>query len=426
MLSIDQKIEGEIESLAFGGEGILRHQGFVIFVPFTAPGDRIVCRITNVKRSFAKGVLVEILTRSKDRVKPPCPYFGTCGGCQLQHLNLQTQLQYKLNAVTDALKRIGHLSFPPFSIQPAEKNWAYRQHITLHLRPKGVGFEAGYIGQDNRSLVVIKECPIFTEASNPIIPLLQNLVAQIANPHQEGGRVILLKNHRGQYIFSFQFGPQFEIRKSLFEMMLQNPLVAGIAVQTPQKEWILGDIFCEQQIEGLTFRYSPKTFIQNHPDQSAAIARQICRLASSQKNILDLYCGYGTTSLLLGKQGHSVLGMEWNQHAIQFAKENASLNGLKNVCFQQGDVEKLLPHWVKNNKADLIIVNPPRQGLAKGVVETLLTASPQSIIYVSCMPATLARDLGTLSAAYKIKGGYVYDMFPQTAHVETLVLLGRI
>jgi len=428
MLTVNQIIEGEIETIAFGGEGILRFRGFVIFVPFTAIGDRISCRIAEVKRSFAKGVLVEIKHASSYRTEPLCPYFGTCGGCQLQHLKEQAQLKYKLAAVTDALKRIGHLSIPTFPIVPATANWSYRRHITLHLRAKNEGFEAGYIGQDNHSLVVVQTCPIFNEPHHPILKQLQQFVRQLPNPLRQEGRVIILKNHRDQFILSFQFETKYSIHLNIFQAALQqSPLLAGIIVQTPEEQVSLGDPYCEEKFEGLTFRFSPQTFIQNHPEQSAKIYRQIRQLAgqSSQQHILDLYCGFGITSLLLAQQGNPVTGIEYNADAMRFAQENTAFNHLKNIHFLQGDVERVLPRWLKNHQASLIILNPPRQGLAKGVVQTLLKTNVESLIYVSCMPATLARDLNVLCQQYQLQQGWVYDMFPQTAHVETLVYLKK-
>jgi 23S rRNA (uracil1939-C5)-methyltransferase len=429
MLAVDQIIEGEIETIAFGGEGILRYRGFVVFIPFTAVGDRITCRITEMKRSFAKGILIELKYASRYRTQPLCPYFGTCGGCQLQHLQPQAQLKYKLHAVQDALKRIGHLSIPPFPIIPATANWSYRRHITLHLRPKEEGFEAGYIGQDNCSLVVVQTCPIFNEPDDPILKQLQHLVEQIPNPSQQEGRVTILKNHRHQFILSFQFKSQIAMNLKIFQTALQQlPDIAGIVVQTPDEHIALGDPYCEEKIEGLTFRFSPQTFIQNHPEQSLNIYRQIGQLANSsmQQQVLDLYCGFGMTSLLLAQQGHFVTGIEINAEAIRFAQENAVFNHLKNIHFMQGDVEKILPRWRKTHQASLIIVNPPRQGLTKRVVQILLKSSVESLIYVSCMPSTLARDLNLLSEKYQIKEGWVYDMFPQTAHVETLIHLKNL
>lgn len=426
MLTVGEVIEGEIEAIAFGGEGILRYRGFVVFIPFTAIGDRISCRLTEIKRSFAKGVLITIQRASHYRTPPPCPYFETCGGCQLQHLNTEAQLKYKLGTVIDALKRIGHLSLPPLQIIPASSNWAYRRHITLHLKPKGEGFEAGYIGQDNHSLIVIQTCPIFNEPHHPIIQQLQHLVAQLSNPLKQEGRVTVLKNEKEQFILDFRFKEKFEINQKIFQTALQqSPYLAGIIVQTPNQQYTLGDLYCEQKLEGLTFRFSSQIFSQNHPEQSAQIYRQMCELAgrAPQQQVLDLYCGFGISSLLLAQQGHSVTGVEYNREAIKFAQENASFNQLKKAHFIQGDVQKVLPQCLKKEKYSLIIMNPPRQGIAKGVLQTLLKAQVDALIYISCMPATLARDLNILCQHYHLQEGRVYDMFPQTAHVETLVYL---
>lgn len=429
LLALDQMIEGEIETIAFGGEGILRYRGFVVFVPFTAVGDRIVCQIKEIKSSFAKGNLVHVLHASSYRTQPQCPYFGICGGCQLQHLNDQAQLKYKENAVSDALKRIGHLSVPSIQVAPASLKWAYRRHITLHLRPKDKGFEAGYIAQDNTSLVVVQTCPIFNELHHPILQQVQQLVHHISNPNQQEGRLTILKNHRDQFILSFLFDHALPIDLKIFQTTLQQtPSLAGILIQTSKEQIRLGDPYCEQKIENLTFRFSPQAFIQNHAEQSANIYRKICQLSAqvSQRHILDLYCGFGMTTLLLAQQGYQMTGMEYNHEAIQFAQENAAANHIKNAHFMQGDVEKLLPRWLKMHQASLILTNPPRQGMSKGVVQALLKAQAEHLIYVSCMPSTLARDLSLLCAKdYQIQECHAYDMFPQTAHVETLVYLKR-
>lgn len=427
MLTIDQMIEGKIETIAFGGEGIFRYQGFVVFVPFTAVGDHILCRVSEIKRSFAKGIVIELIDASQDRTPPLCPYFGICGGCQLQHLKVEAQLKYKLTAVTDTLERIGHLSLPPFQLVPTTTPWSYRRHITLHLKPKEQGFEAGYIGQDNHSLVVIQTCPIFNTLDHPILQQLQLLVKKLFHSKQEG-RLTVLKNHRDQFILFFQFEHLDDKNFPLLQSALQEfPYLAGIMIQTADKHLSFGDCQCEQKLEGLTFRFSPQTFIQNHPEQSVNIYRQICELAarSFQHHILDLYCGFGMASLLLAQQTDRVTGIEYNPEAIKFAQTNASSNHFKNIDFIQGNVQKVLPYWLKKHQASLVIVNPPRQGLTKEVIKTLLKAQIDSMIYVSCLPSTLARDLNLLCQYYELQEGIVYDMFPQTAHVETLVYLKK-
>lgn len=428
-LNVQDRIEGKIEKIAFGGEGILRYRGFVIFVPFTAPGDFVTCQIKEVKKSFARAELISIQTLSPYRTTPLCPYFGTCGGCQLQHLIAQEQILYKKEAVKDALKRIGHLKTPDFSVISTELQWNYRRHITLHLKPHLGAFQAGYIGADHYSLVAIKTCPIFNKKEDLIIQQVQELVGTLSNPSQQEGRVTILKNELHQYILSFYFDIPFSVEERVLKHALQNyPLFAGILFKSSNQQLHVGNTYSEQKLEGLTFRFTPQAFIQNHPEQSANIYREIGKLAGDHRElkILDLYCGFGITSLLLAKQKHRVIGIEYNGEAIAFAQENALANRLNQVRFVQGDVNKQVPKIAKEFKPDLILMNPPRQGLSKKIIQTLLLTQPKEMIYVSCMPATLARDLALLCQKdYEIQEGKIYDMFPQTAHVETLIHLVR-
>lgn len=418
-------IEGTIDNLAFGGEGILRHEGFVIFVPFTAPGDTIRCRIQKVKKSFATATLEEVLQNGPHRTVPLCPYFGTCGGCQIQHIDASEQMRYKVQSVQDAFKRIGHLSLPPMMVYPANLKWAYRRHVTLHLRPKDESFEAGYIGIDDRSLVVIETCPIFNLADDPIIHNIQKLVSQLPNTQRQKGKLMILKNQNHHYILSFHFEQKLPFSIDQWKRLIgQYSQIAGAIISSPGQEYKIGNPYCLQDLEDLTFRFTPQAFVQNHPEQSLKIYQHICQLTTSgQKNILDLYCGFGITSLLLARQGHQVTGIEVNPKAIEFAKANATANHLTSVKFERGDVEEWMPR-LTTPYPDLVLMNPPRTGLSDGVVQALLKLKPKEMIYISCMPSTLARDLAKLcQSAYQVKECAVYDMFPQTAHVETLVYL---
>lgn len=426
---IDDLIEGTVESLAFGGEGILRYNDFVFFIPFTIPGEKVICRVTQVKRSFGYAQIVKISQPSSFRVKPKCPYFGTCGGCQLQHLDYKKQLEYKFNAVQDALKRVGHLSSPtPFPIISLPPYWNYRRHVTLQLKPHGNAFKAGYIAKDNQSLVMIQTCPIFNEIDQPILDFLQNLLSQLLNLKKQTGRITLLKNSHSQFILFFQFEEGFEVELNFFKNTLQqNPLVAGILIKVFGKKTIsLGNIYAEQEIEGLPFYFTPQVFIQNNIEQSSAIYRKVCELAKQipHQHILDLYCGFGITSSLLAQQGHQVVGIECNPFSIELAQANAFKNSLNNLKFIAGSVENKIDHLLKMKPFDTVLMNPPRKGLSKEVINYLIKTQPRYLLYISCMPSTLARDLKVFCEQnYQLKEGFIYDMFPQTAHVETLVCL---
>ena len=422
---IGEFLEGTVDALAFGGEGIVRQEGFVVFIPFVAIGDHLRYRLTEVKKSFARGVCLEVLQPGPHRTIPRCPYFGICGGCQLQHLDYTAQMSYKHAAVVDALKRIGHLTIPQFDLVPAHLQWAYRRHITLHLIPKAHGFAASYIGIDHHSPVTIATCPIFNEADDKVIEQLQTALQHLPHSGQQNGRLTVMKNQRGQYVLYLQFESKLKITPQALQTFWQaQSSCAGLLVDTKSKSLVFGDPYCELEIDKLRLRFTPQTFVQNHPEQSATLYREILTLVNQKPNrrILDLYCGFGVTSLLLAHSGHNVTAIEVNAESIALARGNANDNNTPHIQFVADDVARVLPDYAKEGKTiNMVLLNPPRTGLSKEIVQALLKIKPAEILYVSCLPATLARDLAQLD--YKIRHIRAFDMFPQTAHVETLVHL---
>lgn len=423
-------ITGEITGLSSSGQGVLRHEGLVVFIPYSAPGDQLTCRIMHRKRTFATAEIVEIHKESTQRTVPPCPYYGLCGGCQLQHVDYHSQLEHKRQCVEEAFRRIGHLKdvvVPP--IVPAQQQWGYRRHISLTLRPQGnSGFVLGYIANDNRSLIPVEHCLIFVDDTNKIIQEVGAAVAQLHVMPDNQGKATILKQEEGQYLICLNLSHLPNNCPEIFESCLQKHRHwAGIIVSAPGKTLTFGTPTAKLHLDGLHFSFSPQAFIQNNPEQSLNIYRAICQLAkkSKIKDVLDLYCGIGISSLLLAKQGCTVLGVESNLTAVRLAKANASSNRLPHARFVQGDVQEVLTGILRQQMADLILVNPPRTGLTPEIIATLLKQSPAELIYISCMPATLARDLSLLCACYRIDSCQVFDMFPRTAHVETLVHLKK-
>lgn len=423
-------IEGEITALAFGGEGILRYEGLVIFVPFTAIGDQLVCRITQRKKNFAYAELIEILQESPHRIKPACPHFGVCGGCQLQHLNYKAQLEHKHQCLEDGLKRIGKLpidSIPP--IIAAKAQWAYRRHITLTLKGNTEGtFSIGYIATDNRSLIQINQCPIFTSPTDPIINQISEFAHKLTCSSTSEGKAMILKSDLdNKYLFSFHFQrlPDNAIELSKKAINLYENW-SGIFLKAPGFFQSFGLIATKLIIDDLSISFSPGAFLQNHPEQSTNIYRTIRKIAKEAKQgtVLDLYCGIGITSLMMAKDGKTVIGVESNAEAIKLAKQNAKLNNIESASFIQGDVKNVLAKLLKKDLPVLAVINPPREGLEKSVIKALIEGKTEEMIYVSCMPTTLARDLKELCQEnYQIVFCQGYDMFPQTGHVETLVHL---
>jgi len=424
---------GVVSGIAFGGQGIIRSQtpggGLVVFVPFTAVGEKIRFRITQVKSSFAQGELIEVLQKSPDRISPLCPYFGTCGGCQFQHLKYSNQLQIKQQILRDALERIGKLkNVDILPIVPADNQWAYRRHIAMHLSPQEVqGYKVGYFGLDNVSLLDIKQCPIFIDHSCDLLVTLQQFAKRLDSIPGNEGRVSLFKNGLDAFIIHFQFGKCPSNFRSVMESVLkENTRISGILGSFPNNTIALGQIESNLQIGDLIFTYSPLAFIQNHPEQSEKIYRRIVGIAQevNASKVMDLYCGIGISSIMLGATGISTVGVEYNHEAIRLAILNAAQNDMKKSEFLQGDAQSLVRKLIKEQKPELVLVNPPRQGLSVQMVKSLLEGRPKHIVYVSCMPATLARDLkGLCEERYKVIECQPYDMFPQTTHLETIVNL---
>ncbi len=439
MTSETDLFDGTVSTVAFGGNGIIRSQndpqttstasGLVVFVPYTASGDHIRYRITEQKKNFANGEMVELIEGSPKRTSPLCQYFGVCGGCQLQHVTYNEQLAYKKEWVEDALKKqagLPNLTVP--NVIPSEQQWAYRRRISLTLKAHYRHYKVGYIGTDHHSLIEIDECPIFQYKQDRSINTTRKIISFLCpGSERDDAKVTIIKQSSHHFILHFHFKKMPKNGEEIFKKALKDfSELVGILATSPDTTFQFGQVEITIPIEELNFTFSPKAFIQNHPEQSSNIYRSICTHAKKieRGNLLDLYCGIGVSSLLLAKQGFNVTGTEASGPAIQLAKINAKQNKVSNIRFVKGDVATVLKAQLEKEKPIAAIVNPPREGLSKHVVETILNSPPATLIYVSCMPPTLARDLKLLCLkTYDVHHIELYDMFPQTAHVETLIVL---
>jgi 23S rRNA (uracil1939-C5)-methyltransferase len=407
MYSQGNFITGEIGSLAFGGSGILRcADRMVVFVPFTAPKDLIECRLVQVKKNYAVGELSKLISKGPDRIEPRCPYFGTCGGCQLQHLNYSAGCNYKQNAVRDALKH-------DVDMNPAQETWGYRRHITLTLEPLSRGFRVGYITMDNASLIEVKQCPIFLTEKTPIFETIAAICSELDSSKSKEGKVKIVKTGKGEVCLLFHFDvipPNF---KEVCKTVSLPPSIT------------IGDTTFSIQVEGITFLTQAGLFLQNHEEMSRKIYKEVKRIVEKSKPdvLLDLYCGIGISSIIAAPFAKEVYGVEWDKKAIEFAKKNGA--DFPHVHFEANDVDKALKRLL-NKEPSLVIVNPPRIGLSKEAAEMLRSSRCPALVYISCQPATLERDLKILQKGdFKIEKASAFDMFPQTGHVETLVYLTR-
>lgn len=425
MTEKNERVKGKIETIAFGGEGILRDQGLVVFVPFTAPGDTATIELFAKKKNFAKGKLIFLEDPSPMRTEPKCPYFGLCGGCQLQHLNYSAQIAVKQTFVRDALKRIGKIEVADITVVPSKLKWHYRRHIRLKLKKDGGGFAAGYTGCDNISFLPIAECSIFLPSNHTLFLSLKPLLSSLQNEGIDEGSLRIIKTDDDKFLLVFAFNADIPKNSSICEKALADHREwQGIIMHSPKQQMQWGETDCKAELLGLKAYFSPLGFVQNHPEQSLNLYQAILdSLPQNSEKILDLYCGIGLTSLLFARAGKTVIGVEAHVETIKLAKENASANHLS-IEFFAGSAESLGVQLLKTRRPDVVLCNPPRTGLDDALVQVLIEEKPPSLLYVSCMPSTLARDLQKL-----IQGGYQidqirgFDMFPQTTHVETLVSL---
>ena len=407
-----------INTVAFGGEGVARRDGLVIFVPFTLPGEVIQCSIHQKKTHFARAHLLQVLQKNPHRITPPCPYFSFCGGCQLQHADYSLQLELKQRFVSDSLTRIGKISFSVPPVIPSSQAFSYRRHISLKLGKIEDHWQLCFSALDG-SLLPIHSCLLFHEPGDAILTHLQASFAQINPLSLCEGRVKLLKQENG-YVGACTFNTKLSIQTKEQLRTLLLPHLLSIHFQDePEPPLFFSSM-------GLSIQYSPSSFVQNHPEQSEAIYAYVVDLLQDSHKIPDLYCGIGISSLLLAKQNKKVIGIEVNSTAIQLANSNAALNNISSISFISAPAEKATKETIDSFQPDSILVNPPKTGLDPLVKEALLASPIHSIVYVSCHPPTLARDLSFFTSnGFLLQKLQSFDMFPQTTHVETVIFLTK-
>lgn len=414
--------ECEIQTVAFGGEGVAKVDGFVLFVPFTLPKERVQVKITEKKARFARASLEKVLEPNPHRIQPPCPYFTVCGGCQLQHADYLEQLNLKRRFVEDAFTRIGKLSFPIPPVIASSTSFGYRRHITLQLEYLENHWSLGFASQTG-SFLPVNACLLFHELGDPILSHIEQALTKL--PRNLPGRLKILKKEPG-YVLAFSFPYSLEeATLSFFSSLAENSLFMGVIIQTPDKQYSWKKPSLECSYSNLSFSYSPFSFIQNHAEQSEKIYLHVVSLLSSSHKILDLYCGIGVTSLLLATLGKQVLGIEINPIAISYAKENANKNGCNPDIFLCESAEKALS-YIASFEPDAILVNPPKTGVSPSVLKAIQSSLTNQIIYISCHPPTLARDAKILvDNGFALNHVQSFDMFPQTTHVETVAVFNR-
>jgi len=412
----------EIESLAFGGAGIAKQDGKVFFVRDGLPKDVLEIKIIKDKGSYAEAVISKIVEPSPDRIKPYCPVFNLCGGCQLQNLSYPAQLREKEHIIKETLARLGGLHDVSLeAIVPSPKEFGFRNKVTLSTWFYKGKWNIGYNQKGTNRKVPIESCPISTDIVDKVISRISNVLASIGDPHFPLDKIHISSNGvRPQITLVPVHNRKGDTLKTLHRHLKRHEETENVSIAG------IGEIGFEFSILGNRFMTTPSAFTQVNSDINELMIKTVIDWAELNENttVLDLYSGIGNFSIPMAHQAKEVLGVEISKNSVKLAKHNAELNSIKNMVFQNAtseDAVQILND--EQEKFDLVVLDPPREG-AKEILDGLVKLSPEKIIYVSCDPATLARDLKKLSGlGYKVARVRPFDMFPQTFHIETVTLL---
>jgi len=447
----NEHYEIEITDLGKNGEGIGRLDGFAFFVDGGLPGDTVEMRVVKLKKTYGYGKLMRIVNPSPHRVEPRCPVFWRCGGCTLQHLAYSEQLRLKTKQVADALLRIGGIVDAP--VLPAigmDNPYAYRNKAQFPIRNVSGRPAAGFFSARSHTLVPIDDCCTQHPANHTIIQIVQTFMEEFhISCYDEETHTGLVRHlltrcafHTNEIMACLVInGSDLPHSDTLAARLAALPGMASIVLNcnTNRTNVILGDecrtiwgrAFITDFIGALRFEISPLSFFQVNPVQTQVLYETALALADVQPTdtVIDLYCGIGTLSLFFARRAGAVVGVEIVQQAIDDANRNAAANGIANATFIAGQAERVMSTLVAEQgiAADVIVLDPPRKGCEPEVLDAIAELRPGKIVYVSCDPATLARDLRMLcEKGYGVRRVQPVDMFPQTGHVETVVLLSKL
>lgn len=391
-----QEIELEIETLTNMGQGLGRIDGWVVMVRYALPGERVLARVYRNDKNFSEADLVQVLTPSSQRIEPPCPVFGQCGGCQYQHLDYETQLAWKTRQVRELLQHMVGIQADVFPAIPSPKTYGYRSKLTPHFpKPrKEDPITIGFLRQGSRSRYVeIERCPLISDAMNETLDELreETRLKHLSKPFKKGA-TLLIREH-----------------------------LDGVA--TDHKAII------SERVDDIVFSFPAGEFFQNNPSILGSFTRYVGEKASSggARHLVDAYCGSGLFCLTAAHRFESAIGVEVSEQSVAYASKNAEANGIGNARFVLGDAASIFDEIDFPGDESAVIIDPPRKGSNENFLDQLIAFGPARIVYVSCNPATQMRDLRVLLAGgYAIEETQPFDLFPQTKHLECIVTLSKI
>jgi 23S rRNA (uracil1939-C5)-methyltransferase/tRNA (uracil-5-)-methyltransferase len=386
-----QEIELEIDSLTNLGSGVGRVGGWVVFVPFALPGEKVKARVYRNDKNCSHADLVEVLVPSPDRVQPVCPLFGDCGGCQYQHLDYQKQLEWKTRQVGELMKHMAGIVFPVNPCLSTEQTWHYRSKITPHFERSrdGVIGEIGFLANGQRSrLVDVAECAIAMDAINKALPEIRAGIRAKAATFKRGSTVLIR--------------------------------ATGDGVETDFKAT------ATERVGNLTFQFLAGDFFQNNPFILPLFTGYVAKQASAggARFLVDAYCGSGLFALTLAKHFEKVAGVEVSETSCEWARKNAKGNQIANATFLTASAEAIFDQVSFPAAETAVVIDPPRKGCTQEFIDQLVKFGPSRVVYVSCDPATQVRDLKLLgSGGYQLEDVQPFDLFPHTRHLECVMTL---
>jgi 23S rRNA (uracil1939-C5)-methyltransferase len=464
----------EIEAIAAEGKCLFHHEDKVVFVPFCVPGDIVDIQITRKKHSFMEGRVIRFIQYSNVRTTPMCSHFGVCGGCKWQNLPYEEQLKAKQQQVFDQLTRIGKIELPEMSpilgsvkiseyrnkleFGCANKRWYTQEEINAmppreegkegNLNESAIGF---HITGAFDKIYPIEKCWLMDDLHNKIRNEIQRYAKEtgmsfydIRAQHGLLRDIMMRNSNTGEFMVLIQFhydvdGDEDRAKALLEHVADKFPEITSLIYVDNQKgNDTFGDLelttfkgtdFIYETMEDLKFKVGPKSFYQTNTDQAYhlyCVAREFANLSGNEL-VYDLYTGTGTIANFVAHKAKKVIGIEYVPEAIEDAKVNSEINNITNTLFYAGDMKDILTDSfiAEHGHPDVIITDPPRAGMHQDVVNVILNAAPNRIVYVSCNPATQARDLALMDAEYKVAKVQPVDMFPHTPHVENVVLLEK-
>lgn len=419
-----------IERLVNGGVGLARIEGRPVFIPGVCPGEEVRASIIKVKKDYSEGKLEEVIRPSPDRVSPPCPVAGTCGGCQWQHLDYPAQIRAKEEILREDLLRIGKISEPNIlPTIPSDDPFGYRTRIQLKVKVNKSSQETGFFASNSNRIIPIDFCPVTRDPLNRFLDVWNKILRTRSEPLPPVKEIHLnLASSTGEIQASYFLEDEFpeKLQKILSDMRREIPkLVSQIITTRRGKRRIRGRDYLNDRFSGFNFRISDRSFAQVHAELRDCLIQTVLVFSrpATEEKVLELYCGIGTFSLSLAGKTRSVLGIDENRIAVGDARANAKNNRIANVRYMAKPVKSAIDALVKKSETfDLVVLDPPRGGVGRIAIESIRKLSPKRIVYVSCSSSTLARDSKTLVACgFKPQRFQPIDLFPQTHHLETVV-----